>query len=270
MMKFRLVAGGIHFAVSILVITLFLGVVYFIWYPKPFYSIHSVHGVIKITIIVSLLIGPLLTILVFNKHKARHLLLQDMVVIAVVQISALVWAMHITYKVRPVYFVYQDGVFYSVVKEEIDTEKLRKDTTLPAIWEKPKAVYIESLSVEEAVQEAMGELNALFSSSSSDSLLSKVQSGSNTYRDDKKIMHQAERYQLLERRVESSHMQDITNNAISYDRLIEKKKESVDMFLSDKSGSIEEFLFYPVESTGIYSGVIVFNKKNFLYSGLLN
>ena len=70
-MKTRLYAGAVHFVLSACFISLFVSMAYFVWYPAPLYSIHSVFDVIKIALSVDLNLGPLLTMVVFSATKPR-------------------------------------------------------------------------------------------------------------------------------------------------------------------------------------------------------
>jgi len=249
-LKTRLVAAGLHFLGSVFVISLFLSVVYFIWYPKPFYIIHSVFDAVKIALIVDLILGPFLTLVIFNVLKPRAELIRDISIIILFQLAALGWGIHITYKMRPVFFVFHEDTFYSIIQKEIDVENLNEKVSLPAIWQQPESIYIEPLRGEEAMQ----RMNDLIHGG-------KI----------KGEMYQTEKYRPLSKQMDSEYMQDILNYATAYTVLLSSKtwKNKLEQFLESEGGAGEDYLFYSIENPGTFSGIITYNKKDFSYAGLM-
>ena len=83
----RLKASFTHFLISIAVFGLFLALVFFIWYAYPFNLTQGVGEIVYIMAGVDVVLGPLLTLIVFKAGKKS--LKFDLSVIALVQISAL-------------------------------------------------------------------------------------------------------------------------------------------------------------------------------------
>ena len=250
-MKTRLTAAGIHFLGSAIIISLFLSVVYFIWYPQPFYIIHSVFDAVKVALVVDLILGPFLTLVIFNLEKPRSELTRDISIIILIQLSALSWGMHITHKMRPVFFVFQDDTFYSLIKEDIDLETLNKKMNPPQIWQQPKWAYIEPLSPEESFQRM------------DDVIHGKIVDG---------LMYQADKYRPLSLQQDNKYRQDIINHAIGSSTLLNSNTwgGEVEQFLQAQTGTINDYLFFPIENPGKYSGIIIFNKHDFSFAGLIN
>ncbi|MCW8909095.1 MAG: hypothetical protein OQK76_00600 [Gammaproteobacteria bacterium] len=250
-LKTRLVAAGSHFLVSAFVISLFLCVVYFIWYPEPFHRIHSVFDAVKIALVVDLVLGPFLTLVVFNTLKPRSELIRDLSIIVLLQISALAWGVHITHKVRPVFLVFQGDTFYSIIKEDIKLENLNKNLSLPAIWQQPEWIYIEPLSSEKAIQN-----------------MDYVTRGEKI----KGEMYKAEKYRPLTLQMSSIYMQDILKHSMSGSKLLTTMNwsDSLKEFLRIQNGKVEDYLFYPMINPGKFDGIIVFDKKDFSFVGLIN
>lgn len=250
-MKTRLVAAGLHFLVSVLVISLFLSVVYFIWYPKPFYIIHSVFDAVKIALIVDLILGPFLTLVIFNVLKPRAELIRDISIIILFQLAALSWGVHVTHKMRPVFFVFQENTFYSIIQKEIDVKNLNEDVSLPAIWQQPESIYIEPLRGEEAMQRMDNIIHG-----------GKI----------KGEMYQTEKYRPLSKQMDSEYMQDILNHATAYTVLLRSKtwKNKLEQFLESEGRAGEDYLFYSLENATQFSGIIIFNKKDFSFAGLMD
>ena len=250
-MKTRFIAAGLHFLASVLVISLALSVVYFIWYPEPFYIIHSVFDAVKIALIVDLVLGPFLTLVIFNISKPRSELIRDISIIVLFQLAALSWGLHITYKMRPVFLVFQGETFYTMIKEDIKLDELNENVYLPSIWQRTKPVYVEPLSAEDAVQR-----------------MDIITHGGMVEGE----MYQAANYKPLSIKMDNVYMQDILNHATSYTVLLKSEtwKKKIEQFLISRGGAGEDYLFYSIENPGKFTGIIIYNKDDFSFAGLMD
>ena len=250
-MKTRFIAAGLHFLASVLVISLALSVVYFIWYPEPFYIIHSVFDAVKIALIVDLVLGPFLTLVIFNISKPRSELIRDISIIVLFQVAALSWGLHITYKMRPVFLVFQGATFYTMIKEDIKLDELNENVSLPSIWQRTKPVYVEPLSAEDAVQR-----------------MDIITHGGMVEGE----MYQAANYKPLSIKMDNVYMQDILNHATSYTVLLKSEtwKKKIEQFLISRGGAGEDYLFYSIENPGKFTGIIIYNKDDFSFAGLMD
>ncbi|VAW80733.1 hypothetical protein MNBD_GAMMA15-136 [hydrothermal vent metagenome] len=248
-MKARLAAAGLHFLASAFVISLSLYVIYFIWYPNPFYTMHSVFDAVKIVLAVDLVLGPFLTLVIFNTSKPRKELIRDISIILIIQVSALTWGMHVTYKMRPTFFVFQADTFYPIIREDIDLENLNKEVSPPAIWQSPVTIYIEPLKGMDAIQR----------------LKEAAKGGGLTGE-----MYKTEKYKPLSLKTDNEYRQDIISQAMSYDFLQKSKtwKSGVEELVLSQGGVIEDYLFYPVENDR-FRGLIAFKKTDFSIAGLV-
>jgi hypothetical protein len=251
MLKTRLTAAGVHFLGSVIIISLFLSVIYFIWYPEPFYIIHSVFDAVKIALLVHLVLGPFLTMVIFNVLKPRSELIRDISIIVLFQLIALSWALHITYKMRPVFLVFQGETFYTIIKEDIKLDELNENVTLPSIWQRTNQVYVEPLSSEKVVQR-----------------MDIITHGGILEGE----MYQAGRYKPLSMQMDNVYMQDILSHASTYTTLLKSKtwKVKVEQFIESQGGVGEDYLFYSIENPGKFTGIIIFNKKDFSFAGLVD
>jgi len=249
-LKTRIVAAGTHLLLSAIVIFLSLNVIYFIWYPEPFYELFSVYDAVKIVFAVDLVLGPFLTLIVYNTSKSRKLLVRDISTILVFQISALIWGLHITYKVRPLFFVFQGNTFYAVIKSDINVEDLQPDVTAPLLWQGPKTVYIEPLKGEAAI-----------------SRMAEIVTGG----DIKGEMYQAEKYKPLSLDSDNEYRQAVIKQAIPHNKLLKSRAwgNKVKSLLVSHNGNIEDYFYYPVLND-MYNGLIIFKKSDFSFSGLIN
>lgn len=85
----RFQAALIHLLISTLVVGTVVGVVYWLWYPEPTFGIVGVLPIILMLVGIDLVLGPLLTMIVYKHGKPG--LKFDLSVIALVQIAALVY-----------------------------------------------------------------------------------------------------------------------------------------------------------------------------------
>lgn len=108
----RLKAFSIHFAISFVI---FLILLYFIlvqWYPQPLFSTDGGWRVIRIIVGVDLVLGPLLTLIVFKSGKPG--LKFDLAMIGLVQALALSWGVWTSYNERPAAVIYTLDFFTPV------------------------------------------------------------------------------------------------------------------------------------------------------------
>ena len=86
MVKSRITAALLHLLMSASVIAALLAVIFFIWYPTPYFQISGALAPVLVLVSVDLLIGPLLTLVVYNTEKKS--LKADLAVIVVWQAAA--------------------------------------------------------------------------------------------------------------------------------------------------------------------------------------
>jgi hypothetical protein len=111
-------ASGIHLLISILVVGSILLALLFTWYPPAIMGISKADKLIYLLAGVDIVIGPLLTLIVFKTGKPS--LKFDLSVIALLQICALSFGLYTIWQSRPVFMVAADDRFYLVFANEID------------------------------------------------------------------------------------------------------------------------------------------------------
>ena len=122
---------GLSAAIGLSVIALMLAV----WYPQPYFAAMGGDTLILILIGVDVVIGPVITLIVFDPKKKS--LKFDLAVIALLQLAALAYGCHVMFEARPVYNVFVVDRFEVVAANQVDDESLAKVTapefrTLPA------------------------------------------------------------------------------------------------------------------------------------------
>ena len=67
--KFR--ASLLHFLISAIIVSLFAGFAAWVWYPSPFLQISGLLSILLILVSVDLILGPLLTFVVYKPKKPK-------------------------------------------------------------------------------------------------------------------------------------------------------------------------------------------------------
>lgn len=116
-------AFAIHLTASATIFLVFLGIMFFAWYPPPYFEIDGGWKVLRILAGVDVVLGPLLTLIVFKPGKPS--LKFDMSVIVLAQLAALLYGATIIYQQRPAFTVFGVDRFSSVAAKEVEFEKLR-------------------------------------------------------------------------------------------------------------------------------------------------
>jgi len=105
-------AFGIHLTLSVLVFATLVALMVFFWFPGELFLIDGGWQGLKLVAIVDLVLGPLLTLMLWKPGKKD--LVMDMSLVAAIQVGALVFGFITTYDQRTVAMVYADKAFSSV------------------------------------------------------------------------------------------------------------------------------------------------------------
>lgn len=133
---YRFRASGIHLALSTAVAILVAVLVFMVWYPSPLSLASGVHDIFILILIVDVVLGPLITLVIFDPRKKE--LRRDLAIVAILQISALLYGLHAVYTARPVYIVFVkdrfDLVFANDFSEKTLAEARLSDYRRLPIW----------------------------------------------------------------------------------------------------------------------------------------
>ena len=110
-------------------------IIFFVWYPHPYFLATGAWTVLRVLIAVDLGLGPLCTLIVFKPGKRR--LKFDLAAIALVQLAALVYGVISIYQDRPYYTVFAVDRFYVLAGEDVDRDELARREREVRIGEKP-------------------------------------------------------------------------------------------------------------------------------------
>ena len=118
----KVTAFLIHLLISAAIVAIVFVLIFFFWYPRPYFEANGAWKVLRVLVLVDLVMGPLLTLLLFKKGKPG--LIVDLCLIAAVQIGALAYGINILYGERPYYLAFAVDRFEVVGKVEIDQTKI--------------------------------------------------------------------------------------------------------------------------------------------------
>lgn len=118
----RLRAFSLHLVVSIMIFLIFLGIMFLAWYPPPYFEINGGWIVLRILVAVDIVVGPLLTLILFKPGKRG--LKFDMTCIVLMQLVALFYGGMIIYQQRPEFVVFGIDRFTTVSAVEVEFDKL--------------------------------------------------------------------------------------------------------------------------------------------------
>lgn len=149
----RYLAFAIHLCISMVIFSLFVFVLLQFWYPAPFFSASGGWQGLRIVAFIDVVLGPLLTLVLFNPAKPKKELIFDLSLVAIMQITALCWGIYTVHQQRPVVVAFLDYSFYTVpaqalVEQDIDLQQLKKFGSRLPVY-----VYINKPDTPDALEQ---------------------------------------------------------------------------------------------------------------------
>ena len=120
----RIRASAIHFCLSLGIAALAALLVFGIWYPYPYREISGGRELFLIVVAVDVILGPLITLAVFDRRKPRLELRLDLTVVGLLQLAALGYGLWTVSVARPVHLVFEYDRFRVVHAVDIPQELL--------------------------------------------------------------------------------------------------------------------------------------------------
>lgn len=117
-------AAGLHLLISLAVALAALVLTLGVMYPWTYFRASGANTLLTILLTVDVVIGPLLTLIVFKSGKPS--LKFDLTVIALLQLAALVYGFFVVIEARPVFLVHVGDRFHLVRANELEAEQLAK------------------------------------------------------------------------------------------------------------------------------------------------
>jgi hypothetical protein len=132
-MAARIRAFAIHFSLSCVVGLATLYLVFGVWYPKPLHSALGVTEIFVILLGVDVILGPLLTLMVYKTGKKS--LRFDLAVIVFLQALAFAYGLFTVSEGRPVWLVFNFDHFEAVQSYQLD--RRHQDSARPEFRREP-------------------------------------------------------------------------------------------------------------------------------------
>ncbi|WP_336217783.1 TfpX/TfpZ family type IV pilin accessory protein [Psychrobacter okhotskensis] len=154
--KDKMKATFIHLGISVILALICYMIITNAWYPAPLFKATDVSKIFIMILAVDLVLGPLLTFIVYKKNKKT--LIMDLSVIALFQLSALGYGLYSVYEARPVWIAYVVDRFELVrVNELIDDPE--HPMVLPTFGPEYRYVDISTNNPNEQLDIIMTETN---------------------------------------------------------------------------------------------------------------
>ena len=124
--KERLRASGIHLGISMVIAALAAWLVFGLWFPYPYGELAGGRQLFLLLLGVDVVLGPLLTLVVFNSRKRLREKVLDFTVIGLLQLGALGYGLWTASQARPVHLVYEYSRLAVVTAAQVPGNQLEK------------------------------------------------------------------------------------------------------------------------------------------------
>lgn len=125
--KSKLKATTIHLGLSLVIFAVALYLIVFQWYPGFLFRSDGGWQGLRLMAGVDLVLGPLLTFIIFNPTKTRRELTVDFSFIGLAQTAALIWGFYAVHEERPVALVHWDKTFYPITVKSLRAQNKTLD-----------------------------------------------------------------------------------------------------------------------------------------------
>jgi len=156
----RLRAAAIHLCGSAIVAALGAALVFIVWYPPPYERLAGGLGLFVLIISVDVVMGPLITLAVFERTKPSAELKRDLFIVVLLQLAALAYGLHTMAIARPVVMALEGNRFRVVsVVDVVESELPQAPTALQSLsWTGPRLLRTADVAESDrldAIQKAL-------------------------------------------------------------------------------------------------------------------
>lgn len=221
MPKTRWQAFSIHLGLCAVLYVVLLYLILLHWYPQPYFAADGGWQGIRLITGVDLVLGPLLTLIVFNPGKPG--LRRDLTLIGILQIVAIVWGTWLVYEQRTAMVTYAYGSFYTLNPEQLQSAGEKAIRIAEQAETIPPYSFIH---LPENPRER------------TEFVLKNVFAG--------KPLHQlGDRYETLGK----SNMSEMLAQDLKLDQFLsisEQNQHNINRFLAQHGGKLEDYAFFPL------------------------
>lgn len=115
----RIQAALLHLLGSVLVVGLLAALVVVFWYPFPYWKSSGGINLLALIAGVDVVLGPLVTLVIFNIRKPIKELRTDILLVVLLQLSAMGYGLWSAYQARPLFNVFEYRLFRVVHATDI-------------------------------------------------------------------------------------------------------------------------------------------------------
>lgn len=137
--KFK--AASIHLLISLFLAVICFLLIYFLWYPSPLVKATGVSGLFLMMLGIDLILGPAFTFIVYKKFKKTLKL--DLCVIAIIQLSAMIYGVSSMYEGRPVWIAFAGDRFELVKANDIVDSAVNYEIHITNSSFGPKYIFVD-------------------------------------------------------------------------------------------------------------------------------
>lgn len=153
LLNIKLKATGIHLSLSLVIFFILAYLVFYVWFPLPYFLVDGGWQGIRIIAAVDLVLGPLITFLIFDSSKSRREISFDLSVIVIIQTVALIYGVMTTYNQRPVAIVLVEDFVVSAIASDYGDQLESLDDLSRYSSETPPVIYAEIPINRESIDE---------------------------------------------------------------------------------------------------------------------
>ena len=236
--RLKLIAFSIHIIFSAVIIGAFMIMVTRFWFPDILFALENVWEGLQILIPVDAILGPILTLILFVPGKKG--LVGDLIIIAAIQVLALVYGGYTIYGQRPEMMVFAGDRFEIIPSSKFDCKNFAiehfKNIEIPY----PFIVY----SLPGQTTEEHNEF-----------VLNNVQ-----------YQKMTERYRPL-----TDYQVEVSTKALSLSKFVPENDKSEQIIKDFKAQySEDEVLLFVLEGTTSYAKILVLDSNNLNHIGYLD
>jgi hypothetical protein len=122
----KFLAFAIHFLVTASLGAVAAALIFFVWFPRPYATMIGGTELFMLVVGCDLVLGPLLSLVIYNSSKTRRALVIDYSIVGAAQLAMMVYGVYIVAGTRPV------EIAFSVDRLEVVTARDISDAELAA------------------------------------------------------------------------------------------------------------------------------------------
>lgn len=156
----KLIATTVHFMVTLVLAGIAAGIIFLVWFPDPLQIMLGGLELFILVVTCDLVLGPLMSLVLYNSRKSRRALIIDYSLVGIIQIAALLYGVFIVSGTRPVYIAFSTDRYeivgaFDIREKELAAARDPQYSKLP--WTGPKlvAVQVPPADHDDALFEAM-------------------------------------------------------------------------------------------------------------------